>query len=362
MSFPSSTYSSSNYKTHSFPPSQTAWDLLQQNFQQQRPTKLLEGCNADFLSLHPGVYELAGPAGSGKTQVALHLCLREAAAAGETIDSSLMTRGEILNPTAVDCSTESTIHSRRQRTQPNHTTSNIYRAVYFSLGGTIRRDKILQRLSQMASGNNEILGRIATRCVYNQDDWLNDVLNVQLPQLLEQQQQQQQLESQQQWPEKPQQRQGNNIRVVVVDALADLFRCVLSTSVSDRAAKLCYIAQRLKQMADQHQLTVLVLNQVTGNDHLPALGLVWAHCCNASFSTSVSETAIIATSKAAPVVDQSQDKENNTHKDPAQDQQNQHYQRRRTLTLRHSSRYGGSRLQVGFFIDRSGVHAMADTA
>ena len=344
---PTMTLLSSNPRHAAAPSPQTAWDLLQQERNQESSLlRLIEGSNHDFLRLYPGgVYELAGPAGSGKTQIALHLCLRQAQANDTT------------NNTSIPHNSHPSCTASVRDTAPS------YRAVYFSLGGSAKRNKILQRLCQMSSENPTLLNRIATRCVLNQDDWLQDVLNVQLPQLLEQQQQSSTSPDSNGTP-----RTSSRIRLVVVDALADLFRCVSSTttsSVVDRAANLCHVAQRLHQLAHEHDLTVLVLNQVSGSHEQPALGLAWAHCCTTCFATTLSSTRAVV---VPPVPCQSENHPN--HEDGPGPQPSSSSksavsssqpppQRPRTLVLRHSSRYGGGGgLQVDFWIDRRGVHAL----
>ena len=329
------------------PPSKSAWDLLQREQQQSRNLPWLIECKQhphdnQFLRLHPGVYELAGPAGSGKTQIALHLCLRVA-----------MTNIMRIAPT-VSSVIDDTVSTEEKDVDPVS-----YRAVYFSSGGIAKRNKIMQRLLQMAgSENGKYLARIATRCVYNEDDWLNDVLDVQLPQLL----------SQQSHNCRDGGSNENRIRVVVVDSLADLFRHVhFSTTMTtrsssrssgslvlvDRAAKLCQVGQRLQQLAHRHQLTVLILNEISGIDEQPALGLVWAHCCNASFATSTRTRAIVA-----PRHPDKNNINNKKERETTNLEQQPQSRRRRTLRLRHSSRYGGDGRQIDYFIDRNGVHCV----
>lgn len=313
------------------PQSFSAWELLQkerQAVQHGRPLLLNATGEYDreWLQLHPGLYELVVPAGSGKSQIAMDLCIRLAS-------TDFPMRGTNYPQ---DCSE-----------------SEQLQAAYLVLGGSSKWQKVLQRLSTMANGDMKVLQRIATRNVVNQEDWFDDVLTAQLPQLLHQSQ--------------------GHIRVVVIDTLADLYRSN-DSKASDRASQLCRIAQRLKRFATDHGTSILVLNQVSGRDDHPALGLAWAHCCNASFGTlnsSHQHTNVTSTKihdPCAPASAASNDGKESTesrHTEPSSlsTSSNSHScnQRMRTLMLRKSPRFCSScqTSRVAFHIDQRGVHAIS---
>jgi len=135
----------------------------------------------------------------------------------------------------------------------------------------------------------EWMKRILTKTVVNQDDLL-DLVCRELPDRL---------------LEEP------NVRVVVLDSIADLFRTSEDSSASfaTRSAVLFQLAARLKEISCQFRVPIVVVNQVTASISttanastakatlsswngtntsrlLPALGLSWAHCVNQSFLLS----------------------------------------------------------------------------
>jgi DNA-repair protein XRCC3 len=87
---------------------------------------------------------------------------------------------------------------------------------------------------------------------------------------------------------------NNNIKLVIIDSLAGIFRTEFNATImSDavqRTASLFKISSKLKWLADTFRVAVVVVNQVTasgfnsvlssGTTHVPALGLAWSHCIN----------------------------------------------------------------------------------
>ena len=221
----------------------TAFTLLHQSRQQAAVSprlSLLRDSTEPWLTLQStGIHELAGEAGTGKTQIALSLCLTAA-------------------------------------TQANTDSSSSCRAMYISLKhGNL--PKVLQRLQQMADANNKenrdnsqrFLQCILTRAVSNQED-LFQLLTDELPTLIQQ--------------------NKNTMRILVLDSIADLFRGIQDdddnndqTLNARRSASLFRLTARLRQLSDQYQFPILVLNQVTKTCTLPALGLSWAHCVNTTY-------------------------------------------------------------------------------
>lgn len=267
--------------------------LLQRHSQQPQEQ------GGDWLSLGDGIHELAGEAGTGKTQVALSLLLQAA----------------VMN---TDTAAVPTVTAPDNNNNNNHKKTGC-RAIYISLGKA-SMPKILQRLSQMAEAwalehqqhqqqddhqqqhqqttavHTQVLSRIMTRAVVNQDD-LFHLMRHEMRALLEQE---------------------TDTRVLVLDSVADLFRGMnheggANTSgacnnnmqddknlAASRSATLFSLAAILKEYSDTYHIPIVVINQVTArisnNNHseqqqqqqslssvLPALGLSWAHCVNTSY-------------------------------------------------------------------------------
>lgn len=214
-----------------------------------------------FFSLPLGITELSGPAGVGKTQLALSLC--------------------------ADC-VEPLYNPLQGSTKK--------KAVYIQLGGSSRfLQTISKRIEQMllsrlntshpnmsAQANSEevydSLTRILVHWVCNSEE-LMLVLQSSLPKLLQ---------------------QHNTVSLVVLDGIANLFRLVehgpqaRSNPWHDRAVTFFQISNLCKELSSQFGVPFLVLNECTSRikgeaNQLqqtilePALGLAWAQCVNASF-------------------------------------------------------------------------------
>jgi RecA/RadA recombinase len=265
----------------------------------------------EWMALGNGIHELAGEAGTGKTQVALSLCM-QAAISAVTPTMAAAAEAELLNPV---------------------TNKKGCRALYISLGKA-SMPKVLQRLLQMAEAWTQqnaaaaaaldqqqqqqqqqqhsttttststattavqVLSRIMTRAVVNQDD-LFDLLRHEMPALLERE---------------------TDCQVLVLDSVADLFRGMNhevksvgggkkqdnKNLAADRSATLFSLAAILKQFSDKYHIPIVVLNQVTARISnqpslsstfssssavLPALGLSWANCVNTSYILTRQEIA-----------------------------------------------------------------------
>jgi DNA-repair protein XRCC3 len=216
-----------------------------------------------FLLLHPskghvlplglGITEIAGPAGCGKTQIGLSVC--------------------------VSCAMQ------RKRQEPTNENRFIHEmALYVSLGEGTTQARVAQRLQQMAAqrrhgnvnGNGdsgEVLKRILTRFIRNEDEFLT-FLEKDLPHMLTSTQ--------------------SNIGLIVLDSIAGLFRVSQTTiTYAMRSGVLFQIAAQLKRISGIFQIPIVVINQVTSslqaNRIVPALGVSWASCVNTSYMLSRSE-------------------------------------------------------------------------
>ncbi len=196
------------------------------------------------FSLPLGITELSGPAGVGKTQLALSLC--------------------------ADCVLE-------QR-----------KAVFLQLGGSSRFLQIAsRRIEQMLRSRmqgsakdtntkiHDLLNRVLVHWVCNSEE-LMKVLQTSLPRLLH---------------------QHPTVSVVVLDGIANLFRLVDEHQNAgknpwhDRAVTFFQISNLCKKVSSTYGIPFVVLNEcssrIKANDHQtvlePALGLAWAQCVNASF-------------------------------------------------------------------------------
>jgi predicted ATP-dependent serine protease len=195
-----------------------------------------------FFELGLGITEIAGMAGSGKTQMALALCVQAASISPEAPQHH---------------------HHHQQQQQ---------KALYLSLGEGTTQPKLAQRLAQMAGSSLDPLQHIFTRIVHNPDDLL-ELLMGDLPAMLQQ----------------------HNFRIIVLDSIAGIFR-VPETSIAQRSETFFRVASILKKLSDQYNIPVLVVNQVTAsfsanNAVLPALGLSWEHCVNTSHLLARTETS-----------------------------------------------------------------------
>jgi RecA/RadA recombinase len=241
-----------------------------------------------WLQLPAGIHELAGPGGTGKTQMALTLCLQAAASA--SWNSSISSRSVVSN--SID--------------RNNDNNNSMMRAIYISLSRT-NVTKVAQRLQQMAAAScatiassertstcqDTLMNRIGTKCCATTDD-LWELLQTTLPAILQQQ---------------------PAVRLVVLDSIADLFRHDFDNqndNAARRAALLFRLTAKLQALVtttkQNRPLSILVLNQVTADfttstttptsqtpaaawreddrhDTLwtPALGLSWSHCMHSRF-------------------------------------------------------------------------------
>ena len=235
-------------------PSKSAWELLQEQQQQQ-------STSTPYL-LHPtlplhigGVTELVGPAGSGKTQ----LCISAAC--------------DVLLSSENNANNNSVLYVMLAQDRSG--------ATAWRLQGMLQAR---QRQSQTQNTTMELqplLRRFWMRSIRNQDELL-ELVHSELPPFLQ----------------KQHSKRSSPVRLVVFDGLAHLFR--VAENYMERSSTFFELSSRLKQLSLEYQVSILCTNQVTSriiipssdgrsslyntDNHLqPALGLSWAQCCNASF-------------------------------------------------------------------------------
>ena len=290
------------------------------------PCLTVAAATPPWLTLRPGhLYELAGEAGSGKTQIALSLCV-DAAIVMMTTGTSLVAPDSVPpRPVAV-------------APAPVH-------AVYLALGSTqlashavhrwqqmvrARRSQTLQPAPQQDSTTTTaILQRLVVKPIVHKDQW-DDLLLYELEALLQKQAQPSTTTTTTTTTATSSQ---HPVQLVVVDSLANLFRFLEdedqnnssnsisetkppsggapSVAIQNRAASFFRLAARLKQLACQYHFVVLVLNQVTttpvssadpiqpANSPLPALGLSWAHCVTESMMVTKQPAALSSSSSSS---------------------------------------------------------------
>lgn len=330
----------------------TALDLLRQNrafhgmgatatsspplhLMRSRENASSSSFSIDWLRLQPGViHELSGPAGTGKTQIALTLCIQAAMAAAAATTTAL-------DP------------HRRRLPGTHHDDCNSHppiRAVYLALGST-RIHHVVERLHHMAKSMPscpDVLQRILTKCCVSVEDLMPLLLKT-MPALLDQE---------------------RGVRLVILDCVANVVRHTDPDAYTphQRSALLFQMAAALQNLmaksslsSDAPPITILVLNQATAaasqcwnhgqmpnntssaaDAWTPALGLSWAHCVHSRF--------------------QSHRRERVTTDDPSSAAENHHPSRvifDRTIHLVHSNRYAPA--SASFAIDSAGCYLLDKT-
>ena len=264
---------------------------------------------SEWLRLGLGITELAGEAGSGKSQIAMSLCV-QAVLQQQQQQQQLQQRNQ------------PPYHPHQTNTNFNnstyHASSTTIKAIYISLaGGQASLARIAHRMQQISDAQEQqqqgvlpnpqqqhqqqqalptehagspsspesVLSQILTHSVRNHDD-LFTLLREDLPLRLQEQQQR---------PSVPRST-GHPVALIVLDSIADLFRLgngdgavvdVDKTAISQRSFLLFEIASILRALSDQYGIPILVINQVSsdlnGKSSIPTLGLSWANCVNTSY-------------------------------------------------------------------------------
>jgi hypothetical protein len=222
------------------------------------------------LALPLGITQLAGPAGSGKTQVSLSMCVSSALSGRQAV--YIILGGSSNGLVKASVRLETMLTARLQNT-PSASTST----------------------STSTSTIQYLLSQIWLHSIRNPDD-LVECLSKKLPSLLT---------------------QHPGISVVILDNIATLFRYQddpgLANPWHTRSATLFQCSAICKQLSTHYQIPFLIINQVTtklshsdsnsnsnppplsSQQHAflePALGLSWSQCCNATwFLTRCSESS-----------------------------------------------------------------------
>jgi RecA/RadA recombinase len=288
-----------------------------------------------FFSLPLGITELAGPAGVGKTQLALSLC--------------------------ADCVQQ----------QQQHQEGKIYhqhnknKAVFIQLGGSSRfLETASRRLEQMIRSRiikddgetetettiHDCMTRLLVHWVCNSEE-LMELLQTSLPRLIG---------------------MHPTISVVVLDGIANLFRLLPeqqqqqnhrasnnSNPWHDRAVTFFQISNLCKELSSRFEIPFVVLNECTSRiqnvvaQHQqqkavlePALGLAWSQCVNCSFFVRRCESndRIIDTSSSR-----------NQYSNTGNKQQQQKSGCSRILQCLKAPHVSSESSTATFWIDRSGI-------
>jgi RecA/RadA recombinase len=307
------TASAPTTKTHPFRPI-SAFSLLNQertkSSQQQQhqalhliPPSLSDTVNTSrlaWLKLGHGITELAGEAGSGKSQIAMSLCVHAVMKQQKKAVYISLAGGQA-SLSRIAYRMQQIANAQQLQQSHVHQSSDHSFSTTHDDGGA-------------ATSQTRVLSQILTYSVRNQED-LFSLLRQDLPLCLKEYDackpspstpatvdpctpRQQQHHRQVQPTEYPQQNKDQHtVALVVLDSIADLFRLGNSDNPDDKAAilKRSYLlfdlAAVLKELSDRYQVPILVINQVTAdfvstgrsNNSLPALGLSWANCVNAAY-------------------------------------------------------------------------------
>jgi Rad51 len=194
----------------------------------------------EWTRLDPGrIHELAGAAGTAKTQLALQACIDCAVRGYDCFYVSLKGGHSATVLARLAYRLNQMIPTTAATTSTTTTTTSASAAA-------------------AASQRHAILSRIHLRAIRNADELVNDLNR----------------------------RQDGSctsmmLRLLVIDSVADVFRGDASTDYPDRALRFIQWVTALRRM--YHDCPILILNQVTWTATQPALGMTWAHCVNASF-------------------------------------------------------------------------------
>jgi RecA/RadA recombinase len=249
-----------------------------------------------LLSLPIGsLTEIAGPAGAGKTQMALTMCADCAWEGGKAVYVGLGGSGSYLHKL-----------SRRLKGMLE----------WRLIGDEVEHQQVRPRPKPYVPNSNEFiqgcLNRIFVRGICNSDE-LFEMLHASLPKLL-------------QFHTPHVGNDNSKISLVILDGIANLFRVqedstdVASKWHQHRALVFFQISNLCKELSAIFQVPFLVINGATNRLDRgihkpvlePALGLAWSQCVNSSFFVerlpeSFTKTEAIALGREGSMTHQKQD-------------------------------------------------------
>eukprot|EP00797_Seminavis_robusta_P012411 Sro1964_g308190.1 RAD51 homolog 3 (379) ;mRNA; r:8265-9401 len=241
------------------PPPQTALELLQQSQQHANAKYLPTGWTALDNCLRGGIRigsltEFCGRAGAGKTQLAMQLCVTAAARCGQ---------GTVY----LDTEQKLSLTRLQEIVQHQHGNGQLRkrpRTHEYDDGTTTNMEP-----TTVAEQQQQVLDNVTVLSPTTMPDLMTALLQIEELVLDAQHDNSNKLP----------------IGLVIVDSIAAPAKRG-AESAPERAAALFQCAQRLKQMADQLQLAILVVNQVAlerssfggGVRVKAALGTSWRHC------------------------------------------------------------------------------------
>jgi hypothetical protein len=202
------------------------------------------------------IHELAGAAGTAKTQLALQACV-DCAVQGYHCSYVILKGG----------------NSGMALTRLAHRLNQMIlmaTAPTVSAGGSSSSSSAAATTAA-ATLRHDILSRIHLRGIRNADELVNDLHTGSLTSS----------SSSSSSNNRRTTTTADTIRLLVIDSVADVFRGDATTDYTQRALR--FVQWVLALRRDHADCPILMLNQVTLNDTMPALGLTWAHCVNASF-------------------------------------------------------------------------------
>lgn len=248
----------------------------------------------DVLRLYNGITELVGEAGSGKSQIAMSLCLSTVLPSSPWQGISLLPSIQLSNRaiyiwTGTSHSISTILHRRlRQMIQYRlHSSSPQRRDTTSSKLEELILSKIFIKSISTVDQLQDLLG---LRQTYNSNNTYSSTSTAQMGELEKFIQQESSSSSQ--------------VKLVVLDSIGGLFRTVEEDQERDasflrrRSTILFQCASVLKRLSDMYNFPVVVTNQisasVTSNLPLgtttptltygqPALGLSWSNCVNTRY-------------------------------------------------------------------------------
>lgn len=329
------------------------------------PQSLLCLLKNRFFSLPLGITELAGPAGVGKTQIALSLCADcvqpyEQQCHNQERDNYRNKKKAVFIQLGGSSRFLQTVSRRLKQMLESRITANTV-----ALNSAAKNTQYRQGHSQHQYSDDEIIHECLTRILVNwvcNSEELMELLRKSLPRLL---------------------RMHPDISIVVLDGIANLFRILPSqqqyqkifkgdenddrtsskSPLHDRAVKFFQISNLCKELSSRFEVPFVVLNECTSRipnavEHRkavlePALGLAWSQCVNCRFFVRRGSQRSSNTTRVPWQHDKSRDhdsRENNSYISKRQ-QDCSH----RVLKCLKAPHVSSDNSISKFLIDRSGV-------